>query len=72
MTRAEIENMDREYLTPEQVAQILGCGAQGIRIQARNNPDLLGFPVSVIGTRTRIPKIPFIEFLFGKEEAKCN
>lgn len=68
MTRADLEAMKCDFLTPEQVAPLLGCKAHGIRVQARENPALLGFPVSVIGTRTRIPRIPFIEFVFGKNE----
>lgn len=68
MTRADLECMDCVYLTPKQAAEVIGCDPQKIRIQAQRNPALLGFPVSVIGTRTKIPRIPFIEFVFGKKE----
>lgn len=68
MTRADLEAMECDFLTPEQVAPIIGCKAHGIRVQAHDDPAMLGFPVSVIGKRTRIPRIPFIEFVFGKKE----
>ena len=38
-----------------------------IRHQAQNDPDKLGFPVVVAGTRVRIPKEGFLYFCrFGR------
>ena len=67
MTRAEIESIERPYLTPEQVARIIHGDAHAIRLQARRKPELLGFPATVIGTRTKIPKQAFIAYWFGKD-----
>jgi hypothetical protein len=68
MTVNEIKVLDREFLIPADVAPILGCDAQDIRVAARQRPDLLGFPVSVIGTRTKIPRLGFLNWL----EGRCN
>ena len=38
---------------------------QAIRIMARENPAALGFPVVVIGTRTKIPRVPFLRYVLG-------
>ena len=66
MTLDDLKRIDREFLTPAQVAEILNCSAHGIRIWARQRPEQLGFPVCIIGTRVRIPKRPFIQFMEGK------
>lgn len=55
-------------LIPADVAPILGCDPQWIRDTARENPDALGFPVLVVGSRVKIPRIPFLRYL-GYEEA---
>ncbi len=67
MTLKEIQESDLIWLTPDQVAPVLKCSPQLIRITARDNPKLLGFPVVVVGTRTRIPRKPFLEYI-GESE----
>ncbi len=67
-TVQEIENSTSEMLTPAQAAKVLGCDAQTLRIQAKIHPEKLGFPVSVIGTRVRIPRVAFLKFLKGAEK----
>ncbi len=62
-TIQEIIALDQEFLTPVQAAGVLGTSAQSIRVAARQRPELLGFPVVVIGTRTKIPRVPFLRFL---------
>lgn len=68
MTLDDIRNFDREFLTPAQVAPILGCDAQDVRVAAKERPDLLGFNVAVIGTRVKIPKRGFIAWMDGRRE----
>ena len=63
MTLDDIKAIDREFLTPAQVAEIMGCDAQDIRVTARERPDLLGFPVCIIKSRMKIPRIPFLRFM---------
>lgn len=62
----KLKSEDTLYIDAEDAAAILGWSAQAIRRQAQDNPSKLGFPVSVAGTRVRIPRRPFIEFWEGK------
>lgn len=63
MTLEDIKAMEKEMLTPAVVASVIGANPQGIRVAARQEPQSLGFPVSVMGTRVRIPRRPFIQFM---------
>lgn len=65
MTLQDLAAKDGDVLRPEDVASYLGCAPQLLRAQAREDPTKLGFRVIVIGTRTLIPKGPFIEFMGG-------
>lgn len=67
MTIDEIRAYESEYLTPAQIAPILGVDAHDIRVAARENPERLGFNVSVIGTRTKIPRRAFLKWLGANE-----
>lgn len=68
MTLADINAIDREYLLPREVAAVLGCDPQGIRVWAKQNPEGLGFPVVVIGKRVRIPKAAFVAYMTGQKQ----
>ena len=63
MTIQEMLRSDRVYLLPADVAEVLECDPQCIRILARTDRDSLGFPVCVVGHRTKIPRIPFLRFM---------
>ena len=63
MTLDEIRSLDREYLVPSEVAPILGVDPQDIRVAARQHPERLGFNVSVIGTRVKIPRRAFLDWM---------
>ena len=63
MTLEEIKRSDSLFLTPVQIAPILGCDPHLIRLMARSDPSKLGFPVTVIRSRTKIPRKPFLEWL---------
>lgn len=63
MTLDEIRNSTKEVLTPAEVAPVLGCDPQGIRVQARTAPEKLGFPVIIIKSRTKIPRVPFLRYM---------
>ena len=67
MTLSEIKQSTKAFLTPAEIAEVLQCDPQIIRWQARNAPIRLGFPVVVVKSRTKIPRIPFIKFMEGSE-----
>ena len=64
-TIEEVEALETEYLTCMQVAQILGASQQKIHMQAIECPEKLGFPVIVLGSRVKIPRRAFIQFMKG-------
>lgn len=66
MTILEVINSDKEFLIPTDVAPIIGCDPHSIRVMARQRPELLGFKVTVVGNKTKIPRIPFLEYLGRK------
>lgn len=63
MTMDEIRASDKAFLTPCDIAPVLGCDPHAIRIVARDCPEELGFPVVRVRTRTKIPRIPFLRFM---------
>lgn len=63
MNIEDIRTSTRPMLRPVDVAPIIGCDPQWVRDTARQNPEVLGFPTLVIGTRVKIPRIPFLKFL---------
>lgn len=73
MTRADLEAMQTDFFTSDEIAAYIGCSPHGIRVQAQDNPDKLGFPVTVIGSRVRIPKMGFLFWLdHGKMTGQTN
>ena len=68
MTLDDIKQINREFLLPREVAEIMGCDPQDIRVTARERPDLLGFPVCVVGSRVKVPKRAFVKWMLGETE----
>lgn len=63
MTLEELLHSDKDVFTPAEIAPVLRSTDQTIRVVARQRPDLLGFPTIIMGTRVRIPRIPFLKFM---------
>lgn len=61
-TLNEIEHCGKDILAPADVAWYLQCDAYNITLQAREDPSKLGFPVIVMGTRTKIPREGFVRY----------
>lgn len=59
----ELAALPKELLSPKDVAKVLGCNPQTIRSQAQLDAKELGFPVSLIGKRTYIPKLAFLRWM---------
>lgn len=64
-TLSEVERSKKSMLTANDIAPILGSDPQLIRMQARERPELLGFPVICIGSRVKIPVEGFLSFMRG-------
>jgi hypothetical protein len=60
MTLKELEAIEENFLSVDQVAEFLCCAPQAIRVQADTNINSIGFPVTKLGTRIRIPKEAFL------------
>lgn len=65
MTIAEIKQSPSMWLTAAQIAEVLESDPADIRLQAKEDPSKLGFPVVVIGSRVKIPRRAFLAF-FGE------
>ena len=64
-TLDEIKAMDRDMITPAIASGVVGCDPYYISVQAKEDPAALGFPVCVVGTRTKIPRLAFIRWVEG-------
>jgi|GEM_PF-1034201 len=63
MTLEQIAHEKKAFLTAEEVKDVLGCDAHYIRVQAHIKPADLGFPVIVLRSRVKIPRLPFLQFM---------
>lgn len=61
MTLEEVKRSDKAFLLPKDIAPILGSDEQTIRVSARLG--VLGFPVTFVGNRLKIPRLPFLRFI---------
>lgn len=66
MSLDEIRASTKPFLTPADVAPVLGSDPQTVRCTARQKPHLLGFPFTFTGNRMKIPRMAFLRFL-GEE-----
>lgn len=65
MTLDEIKSSSKEVLTCKDVADVLACNPATLHMQAMEQPWRLGFPVIVMGSRVKIPRKPFLNFMNG-------
>ena len=65
MRLAEIEKLDRDFLTVQEVAGCIHCYPQLIRDEAEKSPKYLGFPITKIGHSYRIPREGFVNWAKG-------
>ena len=68
MTLDEIRAIPKGMLIPKDVASYLGCCPYTINVQAKEDPKKLGFPVSIMGSRVKIPKEGFIRWAEGRAQ----
>lgn len=63
MTLEEMKCSTKLFLTPAEIAPVLGCDPHTVRCTARQRPDLLGFEFMFSGNRMKIPRIPFLRWI---------
>lgn len=66
MTLKDLEKTEGEILLAADVAKVLRVNPESIRLQARECPERLGFPVVVIGNKVIIPKEGFLAHMRGR------
>lgn len=62
----KLKQSTADFLAVAEIAPLIGAHPQSIRSQAQADKDKLGFPVSVIGNRVRIPRLAFIKWMEGE------
>ena len=67
MTITEILNSTADTLGPADIADVLGCDPQTLRLMAANDPEALA-PLQPIrlGKRVRFPRMRFLGWYFGQ------
>lgn len=65
MTWEEIKASDKLILTAQDVAPVLQCDPQTLRLSVRQQKDLIGFNCCIIGQTLRIPRMAFIKWMEG-------
>ena len=63
MTLQQIKLLDKDMLTPNEIAEVLGCDPNIIRSQAKEDPSKLGFHVCKAKSRVKIPRLSFIAWV---------
>lgn len=67
VTLEEIEALDKDMLVPTDIAGYLGCAPYMINVATQDGGNPFPFPIIRLGTRVRIPKIPFLKAMRGEE-----
>ncbi len=71
MTIQEIKISDKDCLIPSDIAEVLGCDKYNINLQVKQDKELgtnsFPFPTILIGSRVKIPRIPFLKAM-GENE----
>ena len=66
MTLDDLERLDKEMLVPKDIAPFLGCMPYTINVATKDGHNPFPFPIIRMGTRVRIPKMPFIKAMRGE------
>lgn len=62
-TLQDLINCPKDFFTPQQVGDVLGCDPQALRTMARQQPQLMRFEFQVVGNRVKFPKRPFLRYM---------
>lgn len=66
VTLEQIEALDKDMLVPADIAPYLGCNPYAINVATQDGSNPFPFPIIRLGTRVRIPKIPFVKAMRGE------
>lgn len=72
MTLEEIERLPKNMLVPADICGYLGVAQYSINVATRDGKNPFPFPVIRIGTRVKIPKIPFLKAMRGETMVSQN
>ncbi len=67
VTLEEIEALDKDMLVPTDIAGYLNCCPYTINVATRDGENPFPFPIIRLGSRVRIPKIPFLKAMRGED-----
>ena len=67
-----IAALQKDMLVPTDICKYLGCSAYTINVATRDGKNPFPFPVIRLGTRVKIPKIPFIKAMRGENMKEEN
>lgn len=67
MTYQEIITSTKDVLTPADIAPVLGCDGQKIRVQVKQMPETIPFHYIFVGNRMKIPRLAFIDWMSKSE-----
>lgn len=62
-TMSDLKHSGAAFFTADDICGVLQADPHTIRLCAKQRPDLLGFPVIVMGSRVKIPATPFLRFM---------
>ncbi len=68
LTLEEIEALPKDMLVPTDIAKYLGCSPYSINVATQDGKNPFPFPIIRMGTRVRIPKIPFLKAMRGEAQ----
>lgn len=66
MKLEDVEKIEREYLTPQEVGAVIGSHPATVRLMARKGK--LGFRHIEAGSRVKFPKDAFLAYMKGRTE----
>ena len=72
MTYQEIITSTKDVLTPADIAPVLGCDPQKIRVQATQIPESIACRFMFIGNRMKIPRLGSVAWAEGKKEEETQ
>ena len=61
-----IAALNKDMLVPTDICKYLGCSSYRINVVTRDGKNPFPFPVIRLGSRVKIPKIPFLKAMKGE------